>query len=363
MGNGQMVPAGRFDDEDMPREGEKRTEGFGTKAIERAPETAATAVAAQASAQIQARYIMAMQRPRDIDNVRIKLLASAKRPFFAQQAEYAKPIGKKMDKRTGQFVDDFAVGPSIRFVEEALRAMGNVMPETMVTYDDDHKRNIRVLVTDLEANTTYSNDVMIEKTVERSNAKGRTVLSSRTNSYGKQTYLVVATEDEMLTKQNALVSKALRVLGLRIVPGDLVEEAIAMCRTTNERQDQADPDAARKKIADGFAGLGVMPSDLKAYLGHDLAQCTPADLAKLRAIFAAVRDGETTWASVVGSKDEEGGGADTVSADLRERTKAKAEKARAAKPPAPAPRPADDGTLTPEQEARFAQDREPGADG
>nr|NIU03565.1 hypothetical protein [Gammaproteobacteria bacterium]NIV50929.1 hypothetical protein [Gammaproteobacteria bacterium]NIX84839.1 hypothetical protein [Gammaproteobacteria bacterium] len=100
-------------------------------------ETASTAVAAQAAASVQARYVMALQRPRNIDQVRVDLLKECKRPGFARVAMYHKPIGKGV------------TGPSIRFAEAAMRCMGNLMPEVATLYDDHDKRILRVSVTDL----------------------------------------------------------------------------------------------------------------------------------------------------------------------------------------------------------------------
>lgn len=247
-------------------------------------ETASTAAAAQAQASIQARYIMALQRPRDFDGVRVSLLKECKRPRFAEVARYRKPIG-------GGHVE----GPSIRFVEAALRCMTNVLADTAVIFDDDRKRIIRVTVTDLEANITYPADVSVDKTVERSDGRGRQILAQRTNKTGKPVYIVAATEDELLNKQAALVSKAMRTCGLRLIPGDLIDEAMEQVLVTQQKEDAQDPDAARKRIVDAYAAIGVLPPALAEYLGHEMATCSPAELVELRAIGTAIKNGETTW--------------------------------------------------------------------
>ena len=63
--------------------------GFGSSEMERRSETQAVASAELAKAQIQARYIVAMQRPRDVDDFRVRMLKHAKRPGFAALAELA----------------------------------------------------------------------------------------------------------------------------------------------------------------------------------------------------------------------------------------------------------------------------------
>ena len=66
-----------------------------------ASENAALAMAAQQKA-VEARYKMALARPRDLDAVRQNMLKDARRPSFASVAIYHKPIGKGVE------------GPSIR---------------------------------------------------------------------------------------------------------------------------------------------------------------------------------------------------------------------------------------------------------
>lgn len=271
---------------------QQTSEGFGTQAIVRANETASTAIAAQARAQIEARYIVAMKNPRDMETVRVKLLKECARPGFADVARYSKPVGR-----------DKIEGPSIRFAEAALRCMGNAVPESTVIWDDDEKRIVRVSVTDIESNLTYSTDVVVAKTVERSRlSDGQQALGSRTNSRGSIVYLVRATEDDLLNKQNAQISKALRTNGLRLLPGDILEECMDRVLETQKNRDAKDPDAARRKLLDAFAKLDVLPNQLAEYLGHDISQMVPAELSELRAVYQALADGETTWAALMASK-------------------------------------------------------------
>ncbi len=196
-------------------------------------------------------------------------------------------------------------GLLIRFAELALREWGNIAYENQVVYDDELTRRINVTITDLETNTTFSASLQINKTVERKKTEGRDVLSERINSYGEKVFLVRATEDEIMNKQAAAISKALRNEGLRLIPQDIIEEAIERARETVKKRDKADPDAARKKLADAFAGLRIMPTDLEKYLGHSLAQTSPAEIQELRSIYQTIRDGEAKWSDYVTPQEEE----------------------------------------------------------
>ena len=266
-------------------------------ALAKVTETASTASAAMVKATIEARYIIAERHPRDFDVVREKLLKDCNRPSFAGVAIYHKPIGKGIE------------GPSIRFAEAALRAMGNVDVSTQTVYDDEERRIVRVSVTDLEANLPYSQDVTITKTVERRKLQaGDTPLRTRLNSYGDMLYILPGTDDDILNKQGALISKAVRTLGLRIVPGDLVDEAMVEVRATQRRKDAEDPDAAKRNLFDSFVEQGVTVEQLKEYLGHAGATLNPKELTDLRGLFAALRDGETTWREIMDAKRPEPSG-------------------------------------------------------
>lgn len=259
------------------------------------PDTASTAVAAQAKALVEARYIMAIRRPRDMDVVRERMLKECLRPSFAAVARYTKPIGRDRSK--------WPSGPSIRFAEAAVRCMTNITVETMTVYDDREKRIVRVMVTDLEANVPYSQDITIAKTIERRQKKdGDTVISTRANSYGDTLYILEATDDDIINKQQALISKVVRTLGLRLIPGDIVDECMDQVLVTQANGDAQDPDTAKRKLFDAFAALGVQAHQLKEYLGHEAQSLAPKDLADLRSLYAAIRDGETTWREVMDTR-------------------------------------------------------------
>lgn len=281
----------RPSDADYGRAGQAiERRGFGSMEIEDRRETQGVAAAETAKALVQARYIVAMQRPRDVDDFRQRLMKHCRRARFAAAAEYAKPTGGTSIK-----------GISVRFVEAALQEYRNVQVTAAPTYDDEEKRIVKVTVTDLESNNTHELDVTAEKFVERKSPAGD-VIRERRKKNGDVVYLVRATEDDYANKIGAAVSKAIRNLGLRILPSDIVAECMELCLATRDAEDQRDPEAARKAISDSFATIGVMPSALKEYLGHDLATCSPEEIKNLRAVFVAIRDGEATWSATMDAK-------------------------------------------------------------
>lgn len=291
-----------------------QTDGFGERSLEIRRETAAQAIAAREQAVVQARFIVALQRPRNGDQFRADLLKECQRPEFAEMAEYAKPVGKEF--KDGKWVEKIARGPSIRLIETGIRCFKNIHQETTTVYDSPEMRICRVSTTDLESNVDYSTEVQVVKVVERRGSKGRngeeeppkgrTVLSERINSAGEKTYLVLATDDEVRVKQAALSSIALREQGRRILPGHVIQEAIANCRKVCADRDAKDPDAARRKLLDAFVQLGIQPADLHAFLGHSTERLAPKEIEDLRQVYAAVRDGEATWDEVMEARNPAG---------------------------------------------------------
>lgn len=253
--------------------------------------SATQSLIAKATADVTARWTMAMRMPRDMAEVRQKIMLECRRPGFADAAIYEVPRGADKIK-----------GLSIRFAEVALRCLGNASCEAQTLYDSDTERIIRITATDFETNATWSRDITVKKTVERKFLKkGQRAIRDRINSGGDRIYIVEATDDDVATKEAALISKASRTAILRLIPGHLQDEAFALCEKTYADKAAKDPEAEKNQMLDAFAGLNIMPVAIVEWLGHAIELTTPAELVELRKLFGALRDGETTFPSAVES--------------------------------------------------------------
>lgn len=336
-------------------------------------ETATALAAAQAKAGVEARFLVALNRPRSIDAARVGLLKDCKRPNFAEVATFERPVGG----------EHMATGPSIRFAEAAARSWGNLDVDARTLYDSPEKRIVAVKVTDLESNVTWGVEIAIRKTVERRKLrKGQNPIATRTNAGGSTVYVVEASEDDLLAKGNALISKAVRTAILRHLPGDLVDEGQRACAATLRDRSAQDPDADRKRIIDGFASLGVPVVELADFLGHDIGTASPPEMALLRGVYTSIKEGDANWYEILSARrDDRGdrpGSSGGRSADVKASVAARAKGANgatrppkqppappAAKPPkaktpAPAPAPeagfdAEDGRVAPEDEPTDAE--------
>jgi hypothetical protein len=280
----------------QPRANQIARQDFGGSSL--AATTGATeALVAKARASVEARVIAAKRWPRHMAEARQTILAECKRTAFAHVAMYARPVGKKKDERTGQWTDVLAEGLTIRAAEMMMRALGNMEASSETIYDDATMRIVRVVVVDYQTNATWQEDLTVQKTVERRQLKkSQRPLGERLNSYGDRVFIVEATDDEVHVRSKAMISKASRSGILRLVPGDLQDEAKALVMATRRKEDAADPTAARNRVFDAFAAIGVRPTALEEYLGHPVDSMSPAEREKLLLVHSAIKEGETTWA-------------------------------------------------------------------
>lgn len=327
-------------------------ETFGAIEATQTRETSTAALAARQQAEVNARYVMAERHGRKILDFRKRLLEECERPTFAERVEYSLPrgyeedeYGNKKQDANGKWIRKFIKGPSIRFVEVALRLFANVYPRAATVFESDDLRIVEVSVTDLESNITYSAEVQVAKSVERRGFKkrgsdhveppaGRQIIGQRVNSDGDTVYIVAATDEELLAKQNALISKTLRTLALRILPGDIVDEAVKRARKTLSDEDAKDPQAAKLKLIDDFGALDILPSELEEFLGHPLDRISPAELKTLRSVYVAVASGETSWQRIMTDENPQGTAEEAAKIAKEKAAKLRAEAAKqGAEPP------------------------------
>lgn len=283
---------------------------------------AAVAAAEEAKALVQAAYTMALHRPRNYMQARQRILDACKRPAFAATVEYSKPTGRDRQGRP-QYIN----GPSIRFAELAIQQWGNIRVDTTTTFENDTFRKVRIQVLDLETNASFGKVVSITKTVERRDKRGREVVGQRKNSYGDTVYIVVATDEELAIKEAAAVSKVVRNEGLRLIPQDIIDEALETARAARSG-DVSDPQERIRKVCDLFAAVRVTPEDLSQYLGCPVDKASPAHIDDLQTVYTAIKSGESKWSDYV---QHDGDKPDAASTETAAKLKDKLQGAKAAK--------------------------------
>lgn len=291
---------------------------------------ATQALTAKATADAIARWQMAMNCPRDLDEVRQRIMHECKRPKFAEVAVYEVPRGTSK-----------ITGLSIRFAEVAMRCMGNMGCEAQTIFDSTEERVIRISATDYETNASWQRDITIKKTVERKRlAPGQRAIRERINSYGDRVFIVEGTDEDIATKEAAEISKKSRTAILRLIPGHLQDEALKLCNKVYQDKAAKDPDAEKNAVLDAFAEQNVFPSDLADWLGHSFDQVTPAQLGDLRRLFVALREGQVSWPEALDQQKARREKAKKEPAAQAAPTKEAAASSKPAAAPAPAATPA-----------------------
>lgn len=149
-----------------PEAGVVVRQDFDSTEISRSGETSAQALAEREKATIQAMFLVADGRRRSVAKFEEGLLAECERPGFAEIARYKKPQ-RSRDPQTGEWVEGFIEGWSIRFAEAALRNWGNVFCDAKIVYEDADKRIVRFMLIDLQSNLPVSTEIQLAKVVER----------------------------------------------------------------------------------------------------------------------------------------------------------------------------------------------------
>ena len=315
---------------------------FSASPVSQANETGAAIFGARERAAIEARTIVALRNPRNIELVRKQLLEACARFRFADAAMYEKPVGE----------GKAASGLSIRFAEEFMRTYGNFDVAVNVVSENDESRTLEAVAVDLEKNVSYRAPAVVSKYVWRlSPRKGDEVILSKENSRGKITYKIRADDDALFTASQAASAKASREATLKHCPADLREECEERITETLAAIGGKDPEKFRDEILKAFFKVGIEKPQLDEYLGKSVSLLNVAEMLQLRRLCQALKQGETDWAEVMRSKDgstepttpkaEPGKG----TAGLKKDLSAKKEKGAKTAPVAQAPAgPAPDGT-------------------
>jgi hypothetical protein len=259
-----------------------------------------------AIAKIQARYVLALQNPRDlVKEVEPKIAELCSRKEFALTAKYNVVVGGHWEN--GKWVKDYDIDLNIRAAEQLMVCHRNIMSEVNTVYEDDILRRVSFEMTDLETGVTHRDEFTIYKTMERKKLKTdyktgeitQDALDTRTNSAGEQIYIVACTPEDVQKKQNAQVSRKMRKMFFRLFPADLKIKARKWIDETIQKDVKENINDERAKITTAFAKHGVTGDDLENFIGEKLSRFNPEDIVKLREIWQSLEDGISHWSDYV----------------------------------------------------------------
>jgi len=218
----------------------------------------------RAVAETQAAMMVAMGRPRDEMAAYERIMKACERKSLAATALYAYPRG-------GQMIE----GPSIRLGEVLARCWGNITYGLRELTRANGASEIEAFAWDLESNTRVTRQFVVNHI--RDKKGGGVKLTDERDIYE-------------LTANHG--QRRVRACILEIIPGDIVEEAVAKCNETISKSDGDKPieDRVRTMVVK-FNELGVTAAMLEAFLGHKLKAVVPQQLVRLQKIYKSIYDG------------------------------------------------------------------------
>lgn len=239
--------------------------------------------------EVQAAMVAAKRFPRDEMAAINRIKATCQRPTLAAQAVYRYPRG-------GQSVS----GPSIRLAEALAQNWGNIDTGIVELENTRGTSTMMAYAWDLETNTRVTKIFTVEH--KRDTKQGSKALTDGRDIYE-------ATANFGARRQRACI--------LSIVPGDVVDMAVEECKATVASADKRPVDEILTELTKAFKAINVTKEQLEKYFDKQLTVMTKEDLVDLRAVYKAIKDGQ--------SKAEDYFGVDQTSA--REAAKAKADAA------------------------------------
>lgn len=214
------------------------------------------------AAEVQAAMAVAKRFPRDQNIAYRNIIESCKRKTLAEKATYAYPRGGGL-----------VIGPSIRLAEVLAQNWGN-MDFGLIELDrTDGESSVMAYCWDLETNVKRT--IVFQVRHVRDTKQGSKKLTDERDIY------------ELVANMGA---RRMRACILNVIPGDIVEEALAQCNKTLSSGVEPIRDRARK-MCNAFHLIGVDVPMIEAYLGHKLENIIEDELNNLRSIYTSIKDG------------------------------------------------------------------------
>lgn len=260
---------------------------------------------ARAIQEVQGAIVSAKKFPRDMTASYKRIMEACKRKGLAEQAMYAYKRGTSL-----------VTGPSIRMAEMLAQNYGNIGCGVSELGTADGETQMQAFCIDYETN--YQKRVTFSVPHVRETKQGTKKLTDARDIY---------------ENNFNMGARRLRACILAVIPGDFIEDAIAVCEKTLAG-DVTKPISERiRAMVDAFGNLGISQELLEKRLGHKVDAIIEHELVTLRKIYKSIEDGiskASEWFDL--QTPAEGGKASTLKDRLKSKDEKKTESQEAAKP-------------------------------
>jgi hypothetical protein len=234
--------------------------------------TSSTEVAMSRSMQeVQAMVIMAKKFPRDEFEATERIKRACQRKSLAETAVYSYPRG-------GQNVS----GPSIRLAETIAKAWGNIQCGVTELSKEDGHSEMEAFAWDLETNTRVSKTFTVDHT--RDTRQGKKKLTDERDIYE--------------TTAN-FGARRMRACILSVIPGDVVDMAVAECKKTLADDKSGVPmqDRINKMLGVFKKEFKITKEQIEEYVGRPAGSFGNEEIFLLQGVYRAVKEGQATLES------------------------------------------------------------------
>ncbi len=224
--------------------------------------------------------LMAKRFPRDEEECERKLFAACKMDEFAGNVEdVSKPSAYYVFPRGGNMIS----GPSIRLAREINRIWGHVRTGLNVLEDKEDQRVIMGFAWDLQTNQFESVQDVVEKLIQRR--------IKQPDGATRTEWVKPDERDlrELVFRRGAIL---IRNAILALHPRYRVDKAVSMCKETVAGNSPEELARKRPLMLQAFNAWGITTKQIEKYLGKRVNEIAGNDLAELRGIYEALRDGQ-----------------------------------------------------------------------
>jgi hypothetical protein len=215
-------------------------------------------------AEVQSQIFLAKQFPRNEVQAEMKILNACKRKSLAETALYQYPRGSTT-----------VTGPSIRLAEAIAQYWGNINFGIKELEQKNGESTVVAYAWDMETNTRQEKVFQVKH--ER-------------YAKGKMNRLTDPRDIYELVANNG--ARRLRACILGVIPGDIVDNAVAQCNLTLQSAYEEPLKDRVVKILQWFhKQYGITQEMVEARLGHNVESFTEQDFVTLRSINQSLKDG------------------------------------------------------------------------
>lgn len=213
--------------------------------------------------EVKAAMFLARQFGRDEEISEQKILKACARPSLAENALYAYPKG-------GQMI----TGPSIRLAEAIAQNWGNLQYGIRELSQQEGESTVEAFAWDLETNTRAVKVFQVPHVRYTRNQGIRPLTDPR------EIYEAVANQG----------ARRLRTCILELIPGDVVDAAVAVVEET-QKKSVGDLGERLEKMVEKFGEVGVSREQLEQRLGHKLEVTNAVEILTYGKIYNSIKTG------------------------------------------------------------------------